>query len=60
MLLQAVGGQDNLLRVWCLKTAYPYFDDMRQKYSEGTQINTSDLLFNPFDVSHRCVFTLTS
>ncbi len=32
---QATGGQDNLLRVWVLKDSYAYFDDMRQKYSEG-------------------------
>ena len=32
---QATGGQDNLLRVWVLKESYAYFDDMRQKYSEG-------------------------
>lgn len=35
MTLQATGGQDNLMRVWVLKESYTYFDDMRQKYSEG-------------------------
>ena len=34
--LLASGGQDNLLRVWVLRDAFPYFDDMRQKYNEGT------------------------
>ncbi|ELU01236.1 hypothetical protein CAPTEDRAFT_177177 [Capitella teleta] len=35
--LLATGGQDNLLRVWVLKGAYAFFDDMRQKYNEATK-----------------------
>ena len=36
---QATGGQDNVLRIWVLKEQYAYFDDMRQKYSEGKQLS---------------------
>lgn len=33
---QATAGQDHDLRIWVLKDAYKYFDDMRQKFnSEG-------------------------
>ncbi len=35
VVFQATGGQDSMLRVWVLKSAYSYFDNMRQKYSEG-------------------------
>ena len=38
-IFQATGGQDNLLRVWILKSAYAFFEDMRQKYSEGEVYN---------------------
>lgn len=33
--LQATGGQDSVLRIWVLESAYNYFDDMRQKYIES-------------------------
>ncbi|CAH1781737.1 unnamed protein product [Owenia fusiformis] len=33
--LLATGGQDSVIRIWVLKDAYAYFDDMRQKYSES-------------------------
>ena len=33
--LLATGGQDNMLRIWVLKAAYPHFDDMRTKYADG-------------------------
>ena len=33
--LQATGGQDSVLRIWVLKSAYSYFEDLRQKYVEG-------------------------
>ena len=33
--LLATGGQDNTLRIWVLKSAYYYFNDMRQKYADG-------------------------
>ncbi|KAK3594912.1 hypothetical protein CHS0354_020569 [Potamilus streckersoni] len=32
--LMATGGQDGILRIWVLKSAFNYFDDMRQKYAE--------------------------
>lgn len=32
--LLATGGQDNMLRIWVLKAAYPHFDDMRTKYAD--------------------------
>ncbi|XP_053404218.1 WD repeat-containing protein 44-like [Mercenaria mercenaria] len=32
--LLATGGQDSVLRIWVLDSAYNYFDDMRQKYVE--------------------------
>ncbi|WAR27960.1 WDR44-like protein [Mya arenaria] len=32
--LLATGGQDSVLRIWVLETAFNYFDDMRQKYIE--------------------------
>lgn len=34
--LLATGGQDNTLRIWVLKSAYNYFNDMRQKYADVT------------------------
>lgn len=35
--LLASAGQDNLVRIWVLKTAFDYFNNMRMKYnSEGT------------------------
>lgn len=33
--LQATGGQDSVLRIWVLDSAFNYFDDMRQKYVES-------------------------
>ncbi|KAL4225539.1 WD repeat-containing protein 44 [Mactra antiquata] len=32
--LLASGGQDGVLRIWVLDSAFNYFDDMRQKYVE--------------------------
>ncbi|ESO92849.1 hypothetical protein LOTGIDRAFT_120142 [Lottia gigantea] len=32
--LLATGGQDGVLRIWVLKSAYSHFDDLRQKYSD--------------------------
>ncbi|KAK6195219.1 hypothetical protein SNE40_000691 [Patella caerulea] len=32
--LLATGGQDSVLRIWVLKSAYSHFDDLRQKYSD--------------------------
>ncbi|KAM8703325.1 hypothetical protein ACLKA7_008016 [Drosophila subpalustris] len=31
--LLATAGQDKVLRIWVLKDAYPYFQDMRNKYN---------------------------
>jgi len=42
--LLATGGQDNLLRVWVLKDAFSYFDDMRLKYTDGKCIYPSRIL----------------
>lgn len=37
--LLASAGQDNLVRIWVLKTAFDYFNNMRMKYnSEGEAI----------------------
>lgn len=33
--LLATGGQDSVLRIWVLKSAYSYFEDLRQKYVEA-------------------------
>ena len=48
LLFQATGGQDNLLRVWVLKDSYAYFDDMRQKYSEGIAVKHLPKYTNTF------------
>ncbi|XP_060073937.1 WD repeat-containing protein 44-like [Ylistrum balloti] len=32
--LLATGGQDSMLRIWVIKSASSYFDDMRQKYAD--------------------------
>lgn len=32
--LLATGGQDSMLRIWVIKSASTYFDDMRQKYAD--------------------------
>lgn len=35
--LLATAGQDNIVRIWVLKTAFDYFNNMRIKYNtEGT------------------------
>ncbi|CAC5398556.1 WDR44 [Mytilus coruscus] len=34
--LLATGGQDNTLRIWVLKSAFTYFNDMKQKYADVT------------------------
>ncbi|XP_067669114.1 WD repeat-containing protein 44-like isoform X1 [Haliotis asinina] len=33
--LLATGGQDCVLRIWVLRSAYSYFDDIRQRYSDA-------------------------
>uniref|UniRef100_A0A336M9V6 WD repeat-containing protein 44 n=1 Tax=Culicoides sonorensis TaxID=179676 RepID=A0A336M9V6_CULSO len=35
--LLATAGQDRVLRIWVLKDAYPFFQDMRTKYSTETR-----------------------
>ena len=34
-IFQATGGQDSILRIWVLKSCYGYFEEFRQKYSDG-------------------------
>ncbi|VDP08921.1 unnamed protein product [Soboliphyme baturini] len=39
--LLATAGQDNVIRIWVLKDAYKYFDDMRRKgYNKGDELAT--------------------
>lgn len=41
--LLATAGQDNVVRIWVLKTAFDYFNNMRLKYNtEGNLISMSD------------------
>lgn len=41
--LLATAGQDNVVRIWVLKTAFDYFNNMRIKYNtEGEPVNISD------------------
>lgn len=35
--LLATAGQDRVLRIWVLKEAYPFFQDMRTKYNADTK-----------------------
>lgn len=38
--LLATAGQDNVVRIWVLKTAFDYFNNMRLKYNtEGNLIS---------------------
>lgn len=40
--LLATAGQDNVVRIWVLKTAFDYFNNMRLKYNtEGNLITVS-------------------
>ncbi|XP_074658435.1 WD repeat-containing protein 44-like isoform X2 [Tubulanus polymorphus] len=39
--LLAVGGQDNILRIWVLKEAFNTFENIRLQYSEATKISPS-------------------
>ena len=39
--LLATGGQDNVLRIWVLKESYPYFDEMKQKFSADNRQSPS-------------------
>ncbi|KAK3095128.1 hypothetical protein FSP39_010642, partial [Pinctada imbricata] len=32
--LLSTGGQDHMLRIWVLKSAFNYFDEMRQRYAD--------------------------
>lgn len=45
--LLATAGQDNVVRIWVLKTAFDYFNNMRLKYNtEGKRIsNIFDFFF---------------
>lgn len=40
--LLATAGQDNVVRIWVLKTAFDYFNNMRLKYNtEGKKLPVS-------------------
>ncbi|CAI9737026.1 repeat-containing 44 [Octopus vulgaris] len=39
--LLATGGQDSVLRIWILKNAYLYFEDLGQKYADKMSPSTS-------------------
>jgi len=39
--LLATGGQDNILRIWVLRESYPYFDEMKQKFSADNRQSPS-------------------
>ena len=39
--LLATGGQDNVLRIWVLRESYPYFDEMKQKFSADNRQSPS-------------------
>jgi len=54
--LLATGGQDNLLHIWTLKTAFAHFDEMRRKYSKG-EWNVAGVIDN---VLNHCVITTES
>lgn len=42
--LLATAGQDNVVRIWVLKTAFDYFNNMRLKYNtEGNPFSISDV-----------------
>lgn len=44
--LLATAGQDNVVRIWVLKTAFDYFNNMRLKYNtEGNLISASGVFF---------------
>lgn len=41
--LLATAGQDNVVRIWVLKTAFDYFNNMRIKYNtEGKAITDNE------------------
>lgn len=51
--LLATAGQDNVVRIWVLKTAFDYFNNMRLKYNtEGDLISVSGVLFFFFLAFH--------
>ncbi|XP_064456199.1 WD repeat-containing protein 44-like [Ornithodoros turicata] len=45
--LMATAGQDNVLRIWVLRDAYKYFDDMRQKYNTDAKASSQENLTMP-------------
>lgn len=45
--LLATAGQDNIVRIWVLKTAFDYFNNMRLKYNtEGMHLFDMDCVFS--------------
>ncbi|KAL1435510.1 hypothetical protein MTO96_000178 [Rhipicephalus appendiculatus] len=45
--LLATAGQDTILRIWVLKSAFQLFDDMRNKYKQETTKNESTETADP-------------
>lgn len=44
--LLATAGQDNVVRIWVLKSAFDYFNNMRQKYNtEGEEEEEEEYYF---------------
>ena len=41
--LLATAGQDKVLRVWVLKSAFNYFLDMRTKYNADNKVTPSEV-----------------
>ncbi|XP_010773527.1 WD repeat-containing protein 44-like [Notothenia coriiceps] len=39
--LLATAGQDNVVRIWVLKTAFDYFNNMRMKYNTEGRVSPS-------------------
>lgn len=39
--LLATAGQDNVVRIWVLKTAFDYFNNMRLKYNTEGNVTSS-------------------
>lgn len=44
--LLATAGQDNVVRIWVLKTAFDYFNNMRLKYNTEGDVLTVLVFFS--------------
>lgn len=47
--LLATAGQDTVLRIWVLKTAYHYFKDMRNRYTADFDLKSSSSPTNSYE-----------